>query len=209
MEELMADLPTYLYVFLSTLVAFSAFGFLLGRQADRFIDLSTTDPLTGLRNRRVLYERLEGEIARAHRYAQPLSLLIIDVDRLKEINDQDGHRAGDAALRRVAAARRRGARSADLGARWGGDEFALLAPNTTAAAASGLAERVRLLVMEGTGAAPSGRVTISVGVATVEPSGPLPTPELLVLHADEALYAAKRAGRNRVVGTGWGREGDA
>lgn len=195
--EVADDLTTYLYVFLSTLIAFSAFGFVLGRQADQFVDLSTTDPLTGLRNRRALYGRLEDEIARAGRYRQPLSILLIDVDGLKEINDLFGHRAGDAALRRVAAAIRDGSRGADLGARWGGDEFVLLAPNTGAEAALGLAERIRLAVAEGTD--PTGSGTVSVGVATVDPDGAPPAPDALALQADEALYEAKRAGRNRVA----------
>jgi diguanylate cyclase (GGDEF)-like protein len=196
---LRADPSTYLYVFLSTFIVFSAFGFALGRQADRFADLSSTDPLTGLRNRRALYERLEGEIARAARYGQPLSLLLIDVDGLKEINDRDGHRAGDAALRDVAAAVRDGSRAADLGARWGGDEFALLAPSTSVEAASGLAERVRLLVVENARSGGRSRATVSVGVAIFDLSGPPPTPEALVLQADEALYEAKRAGRPRIA----------
>jgi diguanylate cyclase (GGDEF)-like protein len=196
--ELAGDLATYLYVSFSTLVAFSALGFALGRQADRFVDLSATEPLTGLRNRRALYERLEHEIARAGRYDQPLSMLLIDVDGLKEINDRFGHRTGDAALQRVASAIRDGSRSADLGARWGGDEFALLAPNTGAEAAAGLAERIRLLVAEGTGLAD--RVTVSVGVATVDPRWAPPAPDELVVEADDALYEAKRTGRNRVAG---------
>jgi diguanylate cyclase (GGDEF)-like protein len=197
-NEIASDAATYLYVALSTGLVFSAFGYALGRQADQLYELLITDPLTGLRNRRAFQARLEDEFARALRYAEPLSLLMMDLDGLKALNDGQGHRAGDAALRGIAAAIRSGARATDVGARWGGDEFALLAPKTAKQEALSLAERVRALAARGaeTGAAAA---TISIGVATLDPAEPVAADQLLRA-ADAALYEAKRAGRNRVAG---------
>jgi diguanylate cyclase (GGDEF)-like protein len=198
-QEIAVNAPIFVYVTLSTLSVFLAFGYILGRQADRLLELSQTDPLTGLRNARTLQERLAEEIARARRYGHPLSLLFVDVDGLKAINDRGGHGAGDRALVRVATALRRTARSTDLAARWGGDEFALLAPDTTSGAALILGERVRALVSEDARAAGE-TMTVSVGLATTAGQGDA-SPEQLRADADVALYAAKRQGRDRVVGT--------
>jgi diguanylate cyclase (GGDEF)-like protein len=201
-RELQADRAGYVYVCLSTLVAFTLFGWVLGRNADRLVELSTSDPLTGLNNRRALFERIRHELTRAARYDEPLSLLLIDVDRLKDLNDRQGHRAGDAALRLVGSAVRGGSRASDLAARWGGDEFALLAPNTGLDAAARLAERVRALVAASQPSA-GARVTISVGVSTLAAKPRLQEPETLIATADAALYEAKRSGRDRVVSRLW------
>ncbi len=207
-SELAAGRATYGYVCFSTLAAFALFGYLLGKQADRLIELSMRDSLTGLHNRRALFEQLGLELTRAARYQQPLSLLLIDVDGLKALNDRDGHRAGDSALGLVAAAVRAGSRASDLPARWGGDEFALVAPNTGPEAAAALAERVRALVAARQALDPSVGVTISIGFSTVEPGAPAPDMDALVRRADAALYEAKRAGRNRVVSSPWPGEAD-
>jgi diguanylate cyclase (GGDEF)-like protein len=183
-------------VTLSTLVVFTAFGYALGRHADALSDLSRTDSLTGLRNQRAFDERLEEEVARAGRYGSPLSLLILDIDRLKAINDQSGHEAGNAALRAVGGALRVGARLSDLASRIGGDEFAIIAPSTDASAAHALGERIRALVA-GTEKGPLGPVTVSVGVSTLEHEGAAAS--TLLRAADKALYEAKHQGRNRVV----------
>ena len=193
--ELESDRGTYAYVCGSTLIAFALFGLMLGRQADRLVALSTTDVLTGLHNRRALFERLRHELARAERYPQPLSLLLMDVDGLKALNDRSGHRAGDAALLQVADAIRSGSRASDLASRFGGDEFVVLAPNTDGEAALRLADRVR--------ASMTGGVTVSVGIATLVAGSPRPDPEQLLRAADAALYDAKRAGKDRVVARAW------
>jgi diguanylate cyclase (GGDEF)-like protein len=191
--ELRGDPSTYAYVTASTMVVFALFGYVLGRQADALVRLSRTDSLTGLGNPRAFEEHLAQETARAARYDEPLSLLAMDLDGLKRINDAHGHRGGDLALQAVARALQRGARGSDLAARVGGDEFALLAPSTTSAAATALAERVRALVAaEG----PDG-LSISVGVATAR--GRDSAPARLREAADGALYEAKRRGRDRVV----------
>jgi diguanylate cyclase with GGDEF domain len=110
--------PTFVYVTVSTLVVFSVFGYVLGRQADALVDLSRTDALTGLGNHRAFTERVAQEVSRAARYRLPLSLLLVDVDRLKAINDRGGHAGGDAALRLVADALRADARESDLARAW-------------------------------------------------------------------------------------------
>jgi len=192
-RTLKLDLPIFLYATVSTMAVFALFGYVLGRQADALVSLSRTDSLTGLRNQGAFQERLADEVARAGRYRTPLSLLVCDVDRLKTINDRGGHQAGNIALRAVADALRRDARQTDLAARIGGDEFALIAPNTVAGEALALGERMRRRVAE---QGPAG-VTVSVGVATLD-VGRQDAAALLGA-ADAALYEAKRCGRNRVT----------
>ncbi|SMH60581.1 diguanylate cyclase domain-containing protein [Azospirillum agricola] len=164
-----------------------------------------TDGLTGLANRRSFDEALDHAWMRARRTSAPLSLLLIDIDRFKLFNDAYGHPAGDACLRRVAAtmaglARRPG----DLAARYGGEEMAVILPDTDEAGAVELAERLRSAIqgldLEHAHNPPSGVVTVSIGVAaTVPPDGDRLEPATLVAAADGALYAAKHAGRNRVM----------
>ena len=192
-DEVGRDRSTYAYVTFSTMVVFGLFGYVLGRQADALVRLSRTDPLTGLGNPLAFEEHLAQETARAARYGEPLSLLAVDLDGLKRINDTRGHRGGDLALQAVARALGRGARGTDVAARIGGDEFALLAPSTASAAATALAERVRALVA----AEEIAGLSVSVGVATTD--GGEATPGRLREAADGALYEAKRRGRDRVV----------
>jgi diguanylate cyclase (GGDEF)-like protein len=157
-----------------------------------------TDPLTGARNRLALTERLEAEILRHRRYGTPLALAMIDVDRFKEYNDRFGHVAGDEVLREIVQLLLRSARTTDVIARFGGEEFAVVLPETTAEGAAAVAERLREAVA---GAPwPLTPVTISVGVAGVEEGHR--EAEFLVAAADRALYAAKEAGRNRVCALG-------
>jgi diguanylate cyclase (GGDEF)-like protein len=193
-RELQADRATYVYITVSTALVFASFGSVLGRQADALVALTRTDPLTGLGNPLAFEDRLEQETLRAARYGEPLSLLLVDVDGLKSINDRHGHGAGNRALQVVARALRTGARTTDLPARVGGDEFALLTPSTSRTSAAALGERVRGLVA-GEG---SPGLTVSVGVATLE-GARASDRHLLWEAADGALYEAKRRGRNRVV----------
>jgi two-component system, cell cycle response regulator len=198
LREIGGNLPDYFYVGASTAVALALFGFVVGRQADQLADLSETDPLTGLTNARGLSDHLEAELARLRRYHGPLSLLLLDLDGLKGINDRYGHRAGDDAIRCLGEVIRSQLRESDLGARWGGDEFAVVAPNTSKDAALALAERIRSLLGEQDGQPP---LTGSVGVATVDPTidGGMVSRAALMRAADAALYEAKRLGRNRVI----------
>jgi diguanylate cyclase (GGDEF)-like protein len=138
---------------------------------------------------------LDKEVDRARRYGHPLSLLALDIDRLKEINDAGGHAAGDDAIRRVTHALQGVARNSDVVGRLGGDEFAMLLPETTVDAAAIVAERLHDVLRTARGALP---VTVSIGVAGwsgMSASGP----ESLLRAADSALYAAKRTGRDRTV----------
>jgi diguanylate cyclase (GGDEF)-like protein len=198
--EIDENTPDYVYVGMSTAVAFALFGYIMGRHADRLAALSETDPLTGLFNARRLFDSLAAELVRAKRDREPLSLLLVDLDGLKSINDRHGHAAGDEAIRGLAGAIRSQLRETDIGARWGGDEFAVLAPGTSERAASALGERIRAMIPEaGTPWPLSG----SVGVATVDPGsdgdGDAVDAATLMRAADAALYEAKRRGRNRVV----------
>lgn len=166
------------------------------RMEDELRRLSTTDPLTGLHNRRHLDDTLAGEFERAKRYVQPLAVLMADVDHFKRVNDEHGHDAGDRVLREVAATLKGALRHSDVACRYGGEEFVAILPNTSASGAMQVAERLRRDVesREISGL----RVTISVGVA-VHPDGGAATPAALVECADAALYRAKHQGRNRVV----------
>ncbi len=159
---------------------------------------SVRDALTGVYNRRKLAEQLATEIGRAARYRRSLSLLMLDIDHFKKVNDSLGHLAGDEVIRHVATVASKGLRESDCFGRYGGEEFVAILPEVDAAGATVVAERMRSAVAE----APAefeGRsiaVTISVGVAEV---GPEPrTAESLLGEADEALYLSKKKGRNRV-----------
>jgi diguanylate cyclase (GGDEF)-like protein len=196
--EFLTNRLTYVYVFIATAVVFLVLGYVLGRRIDELRRLSTTDALTGLANQRAFQARLRGEWERARRYTSPLSLLLIDIDGLKQINDERGHAAGDDVLRTTARAINATMRVTDFGARWGGDEFAIVAPNSVRRSAQRLAQRL-LGHVSRQAKARDAAVTISVGVATIEPqSQPSATVEWLLDAADAALYRAKSDGRNRV-----------
>ncbi|MCX7700674.1 MAG: diguanylate cyclase [Gemmataceae bacterium] len=156
--------------------------------------LATTDPLTGLNNRLVFQHRLEDEFQRTCRYGVPLSLALLDVDRFKSFNDTYGHPAGDAVLVEVGRLLRQTARITDLVARFGGEEFAILLPNTPIEGAIQLGERFRRVIETATWR--HRPVTISVGLAAATPE--MKESEALVSAADAALYRAKQLGRNRV-----------
>jgi diguanylate cyclase (GGDEF)-like protein len=156
---------------------------------------SITDPLTGLYNRYHFDASMKREIARCRRYQVPLSLLLIDVDKLKIVNDRLGHQAGDRALERVAAAIQKSLRGTDTAARIGGDEFAVILPDTDAVAALIVATRIRRNLVELT----SHAVTASGGLVELPRHADDASAAQLMLVADHALYAAKKAGGNCVV----------
>jgi diguanylate cyclase (GGDEF)-like protein len=159
---------------------------------------SVLDSLTRLYNHGHFWDRLAGEVSRAVRYRRPLSLAVLDVDRFKDVNDTHGHLSGDTLLRGLAAILKSRRRKSDILARYGGDEFAIILPETNIVGAHLLAERMRRAV-EGRGFETESRVlltiTLSAGCATLENGM---TARDLVGQADRALYQAKRAGSNQV-----------
>ena len=171
----------------------------LTRLHERVAEQAVTDPLTGLWNRRRMGETLDREVDRAVRFGHPISLIILDVDDFKRINDRQGHLQGDIVLETVADAVRESIRTIDLAARYGGDELALILLETDREGATTLAERLRERVSNTDIPRREGGsmgVTLSVGVATVPDSaGDL---ESLVDAADRALLRAKRAGKNQI-----------
>ena len=156
--------------------------------------LATTDGLTGLANHRHFQEKLAEEFKRVQRYALPLSLILLDVDKFKQYNDTFGHPAGDLVLKQVADILKASARETDVAARYGGEEFAVLLPGTDRAGATILAERIRQAIAEVVW--DKRAVTVSVGVASVSLASV--SAAELVEHADHALYESKSCGRNRV-----------
>lgn len=161
-------------------------------------ELAMRDPLTGCFTRQVFNERMGQEVQRAHRYGRALSVLFVDADHFKRINDSHGHQAGDAAIAAIGAALRAGLRQGvDWVARYGGEEFVVVLPETDIRAASDTAERLRarLAATEVPAGAVTLRLTVSIGVATLRAGESQPD---LLHRADAQLYAAKHAGRNRV-----------
>ncbi len=206
-EELRRNAFFYLYELIGSALVFGGAGFGVGRRADRlrrlgdrYRALSEHDPLTGLPNARTFFARYRRALEHARRFREPLSLLVIDVDRLKEANDVHGHAFGSAVLLHVSETLSRIKRSDDMAARWGGDEFALLMPGAEARSASDRAEAIcdalrKAPLSRGEHAAP---VSVTIGVATR--TGEFePDEEDLFERADAALYEGKRVGRGRVT----------
>ncbi|MGA9031741.1 MAG: diguanylate cyclase [Sulfuricaulis sp.] len=165
----------------------------------RLEELSSRDGLTGLYNRREFEARLREETQRARRYSKPLSVMLLDIDHFKNVNDRYGHQAGDETLIAVADLIRLSARPMDVVCRYGGEELAVILPETDATGAGIVAERIRASVAESLTTTPQGdeiQVTVSIGFATFPRDGD--TGPGLVKAADEALYAAKQEGRNLV-----------
>jgi two-component system cell cycle response regulator len=169
----------------------------LKQRAEEMERASRTDHLTGLHNRRYMEENLRSLAAGSNRHGFSLSVLIVDVDHFKTVNDTLGHQCGDEVLVEIAARLSRELRAEDLLGRWGGEEFVLLLPHTNAAQASVLAERLRTSVAGTPVKTARGDlpVSISIGGAAAETSG---EHDLLVL-ADRELYQAKEGGRNRAL----------
>lgn len=158
--------------------------------------MAVSDGLTGLYNHRYSYERLEEEVSKAERYSRPLSLLMIDIDDFKAINDTHGHRTGDEVLVSVSHAFKETLRSVDVVGRYGGEEFIVILPETSLYAASIAAEKIRATIESIPCGKRATRVSVSVGVAEHQ-DGEAAT--ALVNRADSLLYEAKRAGKNRVI----------
>ena len=174
---------------------------------ERLERMANTDPLTGIHNHGYLYRRLEEEVERALRYGSDLSCIMIDIDHFKAINDRYGHLRGDQVLRDIARVIQTSIRKIDIGARYGGEEFVVVLPETSLDGAYLQAERIRREVKAHYfDSIDGGRVTVSCGVAWLPRNGAegeeRVTPDWLIGAADNALYAAKRAGRDRTVAAG-------
>ena len=171
----------------------------LKRSNERLREISNTDHLTGLHTRRYLMESLAREMDRVQRKRSVLTLVIMDVDHFKKINDTHGHQCGDAVLQAVAEASRFGLRLYDIAARYGGEEFVLVLPETPLTGGVTVAERLRKRVAALSFPHPLEQlaVTVSIGVASY-PSPAVSDVETLLQQADAAMYQAKRNGRNRV-----------
>jgi diguanylate cyclase (GGDEF)-like protein len=193
----------YLYELVGSCLVFGVAGYVAGRRADllrrgrdSYRALSERDPLTGLANARTFLDHYRRALEHAERFHEPLSLLVVDVDQLKEINDVLGHAFGTAALLRVSDVLTESKRDTDLAARWGGDEFALLMPGANEVAARRQAEAVvgRLHREPVRASGHERTVSVTIGMAT---SIGRP-PESLFERADRALYEGKRMGRGQV-----------
>jgi diguanylate cyclase (GGDEF)-like protein len=171
-------------------------------QTEKLTQQATIDDLTGLLNRGCLLRRLREELARSDRYAKMMSLVMLDIDGFKTINDQFGHARGDLVLRRIAEVMTSTVRSIDIVGRYGGDEFLIILPETDTFFAAHMAERVRsniekACISRETTDRIVNKVTSSIGIATFPSHGT--SPEVLIANADEALYRAKAGGKNQVV----------
>ncbi|MDM7461620.1 MAG: GGDEF domain-containing protein [bacterium] len=158
-------------------------------------NLAITDGLTGLHNHRAFQDYLEEQFQTAMHKKQPLSLILMDVDHFKQYNDTYGHQAGDEVLRRVAQILKQSVRDGDFVARYGGEEFAVVLPRTDAENAVQVAERLREAIASAEWTLRP--ITGSFGVASIRPD--METRREIIESADQALYEAKRGGRNRVV----------
>jgi diguanylate cyclase (GGDEF)-like protein len=186
---------------LTGLFLLAGIGSVVGREQRRSRDaalrLSAIDTLTGLYNRTFFFVALEREIARSERSGRGFCLIMLDLDELKAINDRHGHHAGDAVLRSVADTVRSGIRRIDVAARYGGDEFVALLPETDPTGGWVLAEKIRLGVAEAGVPGIEMRPTVSVGVVSYPTDGR--SADALMLSADRAMYTSKRGGKNRVA----------
>jgi len=167
-------------------------------RAEAYAHAAAVDPVSGLFNRRYFHVRLEEELQRSRRHEIPLALLMMDIDDFKAVNDIYGHLAGDGVIKETAEIVRRAVRVFDVCTRFGGEEFAVIMPASSEEGASAVAERIRVRVAAFRSAErplEDLRVTVSIGLALSEPGM---TARDLINRADEALYAAKRSGKNRV-----------
>ena len=174
----------------------------LAEQRDELETLAITDDLTKMFNRRYFFSTVNAEIKRHSRYRRHLSLVIFDVDHFKEINDTFGHDIGDKVLAKIAEIMKLSIRSSDVLARFGGEEFILLLPETDVETAFEVAERIRIQIEKNDfDGVLQGRIEahVSAGISSLEFSSPMDDPSTMIRQADRALYKAKQSGRNRVI----------
>ena len=168
---------------------------------ERLSHMAATDPLTGLANHRAFQDALERDLARADREDTPLTLVLVDADHFKRVNDSYGHPVGDEVLKVIGGILQQAVRASDVAARVGGEEFALILPGTGSQGGRTVAERVRMAIQAANMSSPKGpfRMTASLGLATIQGRGCRALKAKLCDDADRALYASKNGGRNRVT----------
>jgi diguanylate cyclase (GGDEF)-like protein len=176
-----------------------AFAALADRVADTW-RLATVDPLTGVANRQAILGHVDEELARAARYKRPLSVILLDLDHFKRLNDNHGHAAGDIVLRHIGTLLKENVRTTDMAGRYGGEEFLIVLPETDADAAASVAEKLRRIVGNSPVRLPDERtaVTITLSAGVAGGPGEVLRPDVLVRDADAALYSAKAFGRDQV-----------
>jgi two-component system cell cycle response regulator len=167
---------------------------LLSEKTRALSEMAATDELTGIPNRRSILEVLGREYARARRYAEPLAVLMIDIDHFKEVNDTRGHAAGDAVLKGVGSTLHSTVRDSDFAGRYGGEEFLAILPHQDQRGALIAAERIRRKIADSEMGPDRLKVTVSIGVGVIAADGV----EAMLSRADKAMYVAKAAGRNRI-----------
>jgi len=198
-----------LFVAAATAAIVSTFGFLMlhkERSDGEAVRMATIDPLTGAYNRRTFHDIAERELARARRTGQPLSIIVVDIDHFRPVNESHGNRTGDEVLRKVAELIRSALRKEDMLVRYGGEEFLVMLPEVPGPGAVVVAGRIRKAIEAETITVEGAtlRLTVSVGVSARLDEGP-ESIENLLARADEALALAKQRGRNRVVALSLGR----
>jgi diguanylate cyclase (GGDEF)-like protein len=189
----------YFGIWIVGIAGLGTFGTLGSRLLRRIEYASTHDELTGLKNRREIERQLIVECARAERYHRQLSVMMLDVDHFKQVNDTYGHQTGDEALRLVAETIRKTIRKPDIAGRYGGEEFLILVTETSPEGARNLAQRLNAAIKSAPIGLPDNKtllLTVSIGVASQSPERK--SPSALINSADEALYRAKEAGRDRI-----------
>lgn len=195
------EVALYSYITVGSILAMVGFALCISKSEEHFAKMSLLDPLTELYNSRYLLSRADQEFSVFERTGQDMALLMADIDHFKYVNDRFGHSVGDVVLQQVAKVMQSSVRKADIVARVGGEEFALLLPNSKTEGAMILAERIRDRIEHTPILLPDGEalnVKISLGVSSTEEFIPQVFNELYE-SADNALYRAKRDGRNRVV----------
>jgi diguanylate cyclase (GGDEF)-like protein len=173
----------------------------IGALIEQTRQVAMTDALTGVMNRRAFLEAMDRERSRVKRFGHALSILLLDLDHFKQVNDTRGHGVGDEVLKGLSGVLRKMARKADLVARWGGEEFIVGLPETAEAGARVAAERLRRAISDTLYSVPGGEAvsaTASIGMATIQADESV---DELIARADQAMYLAKARGRNRVEGT--------
>lgn len=203
LSELSAYRFFYLYTLIGTSIVFGASGFIAGlradilaRDRDHFHDLSEHDDLTGLLNSRAFWDRYRRAVEKANRYSEPLSLIFIDVDHLKDLNDRAGHRFGNRALLHVSEAILASKRGEDVAARWGGDEFGILMCGADADAASRVAADLLKKVSDAPVRTSSDERTVTVTIGIASAAAGI-NADGLFDRADQALFLGKARGGNR------------